>query len=85
MRHFGKNCEFTVFPETPENIEKIREDYYMGESAYFNEERNAPLCGEAELKFMKRSRNVKVVKKSTIMSVVWDGGMEENDQISEEK
>lgn len=54
----------------------------MGESAYFTEEMMTEGREGRMMKWIKTSR---VIKKSTIKSVEWDGGLENDDNENEKE
>ena len=82
MRHFEEKTEFALIKDTVENITRLREEFFMGESAYFTEEMmDGQLKGRGR-KWIKTSR---VIKKSTIKSIEWDGGLEDEENEKEEE
>lgn len=73
MRHYERVCEFSLLKDSYENILRIKEEFFMGESAYFIEkEEEEQLCGDLEGRLKKKKTKASVVKKSTIKSIEWD-------------
>lgn len=83
MRHFDGICEFSVNYESPDVIQKIRDEFYLGESAYFrNESFSRPCIGfnaATPQDLDKRKTSSRILKKSTMKSIEWVESEDEED------
>lgn len=63
IRLFETTCEFAINAERPEVIKQIKEEFYLGESAYFKEEKGEHLLGSFMSSLLKKNLSTKILKK----------------------
>lgn len=59
-------------------VKQIKEEFYLGESAYFKEEKaeGEHLLGSFMSSLLKKNLSTKILKKETMKSIEWDGSEE---------